>query len=261
MKIIIKFLNVFGVDIIKMFNAFYGLPTFIVNYFKFKKTLRHSPGYRFELHLKNVYPCLWDRFDNSGVAKGHYFHQDLLVAQWIYEKQPKKHVDVGSRIDGFVAHVASFMPIEVFDIRPLTSRSHNITFTQMDITKLPKKYINYTTSLSCLHALEHIGLGRYGDTLDPSGYIKGFKNLVKMLKKNGVLYFSVPIGYQRIEFDAHRVFAIKTLIDMFKEYNLTVEQFAYIDDLGDLHDTANIRDGLKDNFGCCYGCGIFVLKK
>jgi hypothetical protein len=31
----------------------------------------------------------------------------------------------------------------------------------------------YCDSLSCLHALEHFGLGRYGDPIDPRGHEKG----------------------------------------------------------------------------------------
>ena len=56
-----------------------------------------------------LYPIINEFNDNSGTAKGHYFHQDLLVAQYIFKNKPKKHVDVGSRVDGFVAHVASFL--------------------------------------------------------------------------------------------------------------------------------------------------------
>src|ERR1700712_792104 len=66
-----------------------------------------------------IYPCLGQKSEESGTASGHYFHQDLLVARRIFERRPERHVDVGSRIDGFVAHVASFRSIEVFDIRPL----------------------------------------------------------------------------------------------------------------------------------------------
>jgi len=51
---------------------------------------------------------LTDRFDPGGDASGHYFHQDLIVARRIFERDPRKHVDVGSRIDGFVAHLAVF---------------------------------------------------------------------------------------------------------------------------------------------------------
>src|SRR5581483_400021 len=78
--------------------------------------------------------CLADRFAAAGEARGHYFHQDLLVASWIHAAAPARHVDVGSRVDGFVAHVASFRPVDVIDIRPLATSWEQITFHQRDIT-------------------------------------------------------------------------------------------------------------------------------
>src|SRR2546425_10497832 len=67
-------------------------------------------------------PTLSDKYIASGVASGHYFHQDLWAARWIYRVNPKRHLDVGSRIDGFVSHLLTFREVEVIDIRPLQSR-------------------------------------------------------------------------------------------------------------------------------------------
>jgi hypothetical protein len=44
------------------------------------------------------------------------------------------------------------------------------------------EWINKYDSISCLHALEHFGLGRYGDRLDPNGHETGFLKLLDMLK-------------------------------------------------------------------------------
>ena len=80
------------------------------------------------------YPVLDNYAGDAGAVKSHYFHQDLLVASFIYEKKPKRHIDVGSRVDGFVAHVASFRKIEVFDVRPLELINYdNIDFVQADL--------------------------------------------------------------------------------------------------------------------------------
>src|SRR4029079_3682989 len=103
------------------------------------------------------------------------------------------------------AHVAVFREIEVIDIRPTDSKVSNITFLQDDLMD-PKLVLNdYCDSLSSLHALEHFGLGRYGDPIDADGYIKGFVALSSMLKQGGVLYLSVPVGRERIEFNGQRV--------------------------------------------------------
>ena len=114
---------------------------------------------------------LSDYEGNSGIAKGDYFHQDLLVAKLIYEDQPKRHIDIGSRVDGFVAHVASYRKIEVLDIRPLAKSEHeNIIFTQADL--MNPKDLGEVDSISCLHVIEHFGLGRYGDPIDIEGQNK-----------------------------------------------------------------------------------------
>lgn len=232
----------------------------------YKKNLielkQQEAGSKHRFAFGKPYPCLNDRFAESGVAKGHYFHQDLLVAQKVYDNKPSKHVDVGSRVDGLVAHIASFRQIEVLDVRPLSIELKNIRFKQYDImTPLNDSMRDYTDSLSCLHALEHFGLGRYGDPVNYDGYLVAFNNLYAMLKQGGKFYFSVPIGPERIEFDAHRVFSIEYLLSMINgKYD--IDSFSYVDDDEDLHENVDLSSpDVHDNFGCHYGCGIFELTK
>ena len=228
------------------------------DYFRFQSAFKQQH----EFQEKRFYPLLADRFDEAGMAKGHYFHQDLFIAQKIHEANPTRHVDVGSRVDGFVAHVASFRPIEVLDIRAMQSKTPSIVFRQADLMDPSFQLEPKTPSLSCLHALEHFGLGRYGDTIDLDGHRKGFANLAKCVEENGTFYFSTPIGRPRIEFNAHRVFSINLLQSMFDENGLEVKEFAYVDDQGDLHQTISLNhEDAKQNFGLDYGCGIFVLIK
>lgn len=208
-----------------------------------------------------MHPVLNERFVSSGVLSGHYFHQDLLVAKSIFINNPKKHLDIGSRTDGFVAHIAVFRKIEVMDIRELNSKVPNIEFTKADLMQLPENMINNYDSISSLHVIEHFGLGRYGDPIDYYGHLKAIENISKLLKSGGKFYFSTPIGEQRIEFNAHRVFSIQYLLDIFnKDYIL--EKFSYVDDLGDLHENIPLTEAtIANNLSCHYGCGIFELKK
>jgi Caenorhabditis protein of unknown function, DUF268 len=204
-------------------------------------------------------PCLADRWDDAGVASGQYFHQDLLVARWIHDARPTRHVDVASRVDGFVAHVASFRDIEVLDIRPVKTSAQGITFHQRDIIEADPAWDECCDSLSCLHALEHFGLGRYGDPVDVNGWKKGFDNLTRMVEPGGHFYFSVPIGPQRVEFDAHRVFSVPFLVDLVGR-KFSIEQFWYIGDDDDLYGPADLSSREAANsFGCRLGCGILDL--
>lgn len=252
-----KAFNIIGINPIKTFRFFLGLNFVIKDYFK----LKSQKGRDISFPFGRFFPITDDKNDESGNMRGHYFHQDLYVAKLIFKNNPRKHVDIGSRTDGFVAHVASFREIEIIDIRIQTSKVSNIRFKQADLMQLPQDMIEYTDSISSLHAIEHFGLGRYGDPIDYNGSIKAIENITKMLKKGGKLYFSVPIGPQRIEFNAHRVFSISYLLDIFlKDYELL--SFSYVDDNGDLNEKPELsKENINNNFGCHYGCGIFELRK
>ncbi|WP_233545687.1 DUF268 domain-containing protein [Parabacteroides sp. AM08-6] len=169
--------------------------------------------------------------------------------------------DIGSRIDGFVAHVASYRVIEVLDIRPLKNEISNVIFKQADLMDESNIELEITDSISCLHALEHFGLGRYGDPINFDGFYIGFKNITKMLKAGGKFYFSVPLGPQRIEFHAHRVFSLSFLKKMLSE-SYRVDVFSYVDDNNIFHPSVQLTDELLDNnCGCSLGCAIFELTK
>jgi len=208
-----------------------------------------------------MYPILSERFSESGTMSGHYFHQDLLIARKIFNANPNHHIDIGSRIDGFVAHVAAFREIEVFDIRPQSSKVKNIIFKKADLMSLPENLVNSCDSVSALHSIEHFGLGRYGDPVDYNGSLKAIENIYRMLNVGGKFYFSVPIGKQRIQFNAHRTFSVQYLLRLFKD-KFFVNSFSYVDDEGELFEDAElVKTEIEKNFNCNYGCGIFELTK
>ncbi|MEI6752262.1 MAG: DUF268 domain-containing protein [Paludibacter sp.] len=250
-------LNLLGVDIQKMGKFFSGLSLYMND----KKALQKQMSIDNRFPFGSNRPIFDDRFAESGSASGHYFHQDLLVARKIYENIPVRHVDIGSRTDGFVAHVAIFRAIEVFDIREQKSNVKNILFKQADLMQLPENMHNYCDSISALHSIEHFGLGRYGDPIDYLGHEKAVKNITKILQSEGKFYFSVPIGSQRINFNAHRVFSVKYLIDLFSD-DFSIDTFSYVNDTGDLTENVTLLESdIQNNFGCHYGCGIFELTK
>jgi SAM-dependent methyltransferase len=207
------------------------------------------------------FPILSDKDDEGGTMSGHYFHQDLYIAKQIFKANPEKHLDIGSRVDGFVAHVASFRTLELIDIRDIKSKVDNIIFRQADLIELPSDLNDYCDSISSLHAIEHFGLGRYGDPIDYNGHLKAIDNISKILKSGGTFYFSVPIGPQRIEFNAHRVFSIKYLLTILSK-SFEISTFSYVNDKGDFFEDVELsEENISNNFSCNYGCGIFILKK
>ena len=228
--------------------------------------LRHLPRYWSERaafrraggRVARSHAILDDYRAQAGTASGHYFHQDLLVATRIQQAAPRRHIDVGSRVDGFVAHVASFRAIEVIDIRPLANPGHErIRFLQCDMMAAGAGFEAICDSLSCLHALEHFGLGRYGDPINPDGHLQGFEGLQRMLEPGGRLYLSVPIGRSGVHFNAHRVFAAAEVLGWARG-QFDLEHFDYVDDAGVLHRDADPQ-AVPPNLR--FGLGIYTLRK
>jgi SAM-dependent methyltransferase len=238
-------------DPLEILRKIRGLPYFISNWRAFQRR-NEQPSFR--LKLGNIWYRAQDRFDKAGAAQGHYFFQDLWVANALYEQRVREHVDVGSRLDGFIAHILPFCAVTYVDIRPLDLAWPGFSFRPGSITDLPFADAS-VPSLSSLHVIEHIGLGRYGDPVDPLGFMKAAKELSRVLAPGGKLYIGTPIGRERTCFDAHRVFDPTTVVQAFA--GLRLVDFRLIDDAG----KAITRAALEAGRDCDYGCGVFVFEK
>jgi len=182
----------------------------------------------------------------------------MIVASYIYLNKPLKHVDVGSRLDGFVTHIGSFRATEIFDIRDNKINFKNIKFTKMDLNNINHELENYTDSLSCLHTIEHLGLGRYGDKIDPNGHLKAFNNLIKILKNNGLLYISFPIAEKTITiFNSERRFHPRDILQWSDQ--LQLKKFDYMNDSADIFYDVDLLE--FNPYQLLNGCGIYTFKK
>jgi len=148
LKQIVRYFNFIGLDMVKLVNTLRGIPSFLKDYFALKKEIDKS------VFPIRFYPILDDKYKQGGTAKGHYFHQDLLIARKIYEANPIRHIDIGSRVDGFIAHLAVFRKVEIIDIREIKSNIENIEFLQANMIDMRKDLYESCDSLSSLHALE-----------------------------------------------------------------------------------------------------------
>lgn len=229
-----------------------GIGHFARNAYAYRRASNGSP---FPLRLRELHYTAYERYMEAGAARGHYFHQDLWAARLVARSGAEQLVDVGSRIDGFVAHVLPFCRVQYVDIRPFKAEVEGLRYVPGSILRMP--FENDALSLlTCLHVIEHIGLGRYGDDLDVRGPWRAAAELERVLAPGGRLLLGTPVGRERLMFDAHRVFDPDTVVEMFP--GLRLEEFSLIDDAG----LAVVpHASFAAARACEYGCGLFVFTK
>jgi len=204
------------------------------------------------IKLIDTYPILDEKTAKTKFDP-HYFFQSAWTMKKIYEHKAISHVDVGSQIN-LIANLCAITKVTFIDLRPLSAKFENLSSKKGSILEMPyeKDSIN---SLSCLHVAEHIGLGRYGDPLDPKGTEKAAKELSRVLAKKGNLYFSLPIGKPRLCFNAHRIHSPEQILNYFKELKLI--ELSGVDDAGKF--IRNVT--LEEMKNWEYGCGLFHFTK
>ncbi len=229
-----------------------GLPAFVRHWAAYSA---RSPGPSFRIRASEIWYSTADMFAPAGTVRGHYFHQDLWAARVVRALGVARHVDIASRLDGFVAHVLPFAEVEYVDIRAVDAEVPGLVSRIGSVVALP--YDDQSVhSLSCLHVIEHIGLGRYGDPIDPEGHVHAARELSRVLAVGGTLIVGTPIGRERLCFDAHRVFDPETIVRIFG--GLRLRSFALIDDSG-----VGVRQDadFADARACEYGCGLFIFER
>ncbi len=235
-------------------RVFTGFYRYVVDLLQYRKAdaLVHSG---FPIRLRNTFPCLLDRYENAGSLPKHYFLQDLWGARKVFKAGVQRHYDIGSRLDGFIAHCLPFCEIVMLDIRPLQIQIPNLHFQQTNCMDMNLISSGSIQSLSSFHAIEHFGLGRYGDPIDPLGHKKAIAEMKRIVCEGGTILFSVPVGEQRIEFNGHRIFDPLEVVSLFKGFKLV--EFSAIDDNDVFHENV-----AAENYRALqYGCGLFHFIK
>ena len=205
-----------------------------------------------ELSISDFYPCINDDTPITPFDT-HYFYQGVWAFKKIKERGVKNHIDVGSEVR-WVGLLSAITKTTFIDIRPFKTDLKDLVVNKGDILNIPFDDSSIK-SLSCLHVAEHIGLGRYGDKLDPEGTKKACKELSRILAPEGNLYFSVPIGKEKTYFNAHRVHSPQTIINYFKDLKLI--EVSGVTDSGRFIENIDITILEKSK----YACGLFWFKK
>jgi len=231
-------------------------PGSLFGYVRFFRDLKEYKGRNGSDNQTNVldwYPCLHDRTATHHIDS-HYFYQDIWAFKKVQHSGTVGHVDVGSR-DIYVGMLTTATRVTFVDIRPLNIQGlDNYLYVEGSILSLPFSD-GSVNSLSCLHVAEHIGLGRYGDPIDPAGTMKACSELARILAPGGNLYFSVPIGRARVCFNAHRVFNASQILNYFS--SLYLKEFSGVNDRGQFEIDRSLGSLDQED----YGLGLFWFTK
>ncbi len=183
----------------------------------------------------------------------HYLYHVAWAVRAITRLAPASHVDISSSLY-FSATLSATVPTRFYDFRATPLDLDNLDCGQADLTKLHFEN-GALESLSCMHTIEHVGLGRYGDPIDVNGDLRAAKELSRVVAPGGTLLMVVPVGKQRIEFNSHRIYSRQKLLAMFPDFE-TVETALVRDD------RRFVLNPPEEEFDAQrYGCGCFVLRK
>jgi hypothetical protein len=235
------------IDVRKLWWAVRGVPWFVLGWARYRRETGAE-----QIRFLDTWPQFGDRFETHGLDF-HYYYLHAWAIRTIVAARPESHVDIGSHLH-LSSSLSAFFPTTFIDFRRLDVRVPGLTCIRGNLLDLefPSDSV---PSLSCLHVAEHVGLGRYGDPIDPLGTRRACVELARVLSPGGRLYFALPIGRPRLCFNAHRVHGSSQILDYFS--GLRLVEYAGVDDAGQYVD----RRRYDELDGCEYGCGMFVFEK
>lgn len=211
---------------------------------------------RFSLRIGDAYPCIKDKTMTTGFDRHYVFHTSW-AARKVKEINPAFHTDISSSLY-FCGIVSAFIPVRFYDYRPAELNLSGLESKAGNLMSLPFED-NSIESISCMHTIEHIGLGRYGDPIDPEADLKAIRELIRVTKPGGSIIFVTPIGGSaKIEYNAHRIYTYDYILEYFK--GLDLAEFSLIPENaadGGIITNATKAHADKEK----YGCGCFWFKK
>lgn len=183
----------------------------------------------------------------------HYVYHPAWAVRIVKQISPALHVDISSTLH-FCTMLSAFVKTIFYDYRPAKLTLSDLTCHEADLTNLFFESES-VQSLSCMHTLEHIGLGRYGDPIDPNGDLKAINELSRVCAVNGDLLVVVPVGKKQLVFNAHRIYDAEEFLSFFPDFELL--DFSLVTDEGNFIEKATFNLAASQS----YGCGCYWLKK
>jgi hypothetical protein len=206
---------------------------------------------RFKIDEKDLYPCLDDNTEFTGFD-AHYIYHPAWAARVVKRINPKYHVDISSTLN-FCSILSAFIEVKFYDYRPAKLKLNNLSSDKIDLTNIFFED-NSQQSVSCMHTIEHIGLGRYGDPIDPKGDLQAINELKRITTPGGSLLLVFPVGKPKIMFNAHRIYSFEMITEMMEGFSL--KEFSMVYDNQDFIENARPEDVKNQKYAC--GCFWFI---
>jgi len=172
------------------------------------------------------YPLLATmRMDIGSHPENYINFEQLFAAEMLKEQGPESVLDIGSNRYFVLGLLASYDVTSV-DVRVRKASPSNETVIICDAKKLNIPDNHFDTVVS-LCAIEHFGLGRYGDEIDLDGPDKAVREMVRVLKPGGRLIFSTHIHRNEtfIRFNADWIFSRAHIESWLEDCTLVQERF------------------------------------
>lgn len=218
---------------------------------------RSYSDHRFTSSLLDLYPIKGEATPKTKFDR-HYVYHPAWATRVVKEINPEFHIDISSSLH-FCANLSAFIKVKFYDYRPASLILDGLETHSANLMALPFK-TDSVESISCMHTIEHIGLGRYGDKIDPIGDIKAIKELKRVVKPGGSLLIVTPIGKPRIEYNAHRIYSPSQIVDLVtSEKNYSLKEFTFIpqtDEEGGMVRHASLSSADNSYYAC--GCFWFI---
>tara|TARA_Y100000114_G_scaffold143821_1_gene151761 strand:+ start:31 stop:759 length:729 start_codon:yes stop_codon:yes gene_type:complete len=182
-----------------------------------------------KLFNDNFKPEIFEQYLEKANKRENFYYGPTDA--WLYEALTKYPIEgkdiciIGSANPWYEAIAVSFGAKSCTVIEYSKRESFHESITYLQPHEITEGDFDVCFSIS---SVEHDGLGRYGDPLDPDGDLKAMENLKDLLKNDALVYFAVPVGLDKVVFNTHRVYGQKRMSKVLQGWEV-VDKFGFFE--------------------------------
>lgn len=143
-------------------------------------------------------------------------------------REPGRVLDFGSG-NGMMALGAAFAGngVTAVDLGPEQYPFHpdGIDYVQADFNELDLEPESFDQIINC-SSVEHTGLaGRYGSPDDPEGDLRAMEKMSRILKPDGEMILTIPVGVDAVYPPLHRIYGEERLPRLLEHWQVREERY------------------------------------